>query len=136
MSKREDKKGNAAKGGQPTQHSLSTESTWDFGAIAIIIAGCSGKTRKEQMQMNENVISFPNRTDIWSMKITESYKVYKDIDDLSKRYVDCAMETLPELLSGDTSLSELRLLLVRATYSCYIRGYEDAKEKYTAKLRG
>ena len=85
------------------------------------------------MQMNENVISFPNRTDIWSMKITESYKVYKDIDDLSKRYVDCAMETLPELLSGDTSLSELRLLLVRATYSCYIRGIRRRKRKICSK---
>lgn len=73
-------------------------------------------------------VIFPDRR-IRDMPFKQSYKMFDDIGDLASCYVDEITTAFSNLITGETDIADVKLLIYRAQYACYLKGLKDKEAR-------
>jgi len=74
--------------------------------------------------MTDDALQFPNMR-LRDMPFKQSCSLYRDIDQLAEGYLDEIITAFSDLIKGETNINSVKLLIYRAQYACYLRGYRD-----------
>lgn len=83
------------------------------------------KDIQEQDALNmKSPVIFPDRR-LRDMPFKQSYKMYDDIGDLASCYVDEIITAFSNLITGGIDIADVKLLIYRAQYASYLKGFKD-----------
>lgn len=75
--------------------------------------------------MRGDTLQFPDRRRLRDMTFKQGCNAYRDLDQLADAYSNEIIDAFSDLIRGDTDLKSVKLLIYRAEYACYLRGYRD-----------
>lgn len=71
------------------------------------------------------IIEFPKQKELKDLAFTESYKIFDDMEDLANAYMDEIIKEFAGIITGRTSLDEVKTLITRALWSAYTIGVTE-----------